>query len=250
MEKLDNKIEDIKVKATSFYTKYKGVILSFIILILIASFSIELFVHKSTTLEKIYQLERDKYRDSIVTLQDKTGEIVYKISERTVYEHSKAEKKTVDSLANILQIKEKEIARYQEIISETDFSKATGIIQEINVDVDSFHIYRYSYKDKFLEYDATASRDSLHYDKFIVRDSLYSIETKKTIGKKVYNDVVFKNLNPNVVITQSKSLSFEVPKEYSKFSLGAHIGINPITQQPVISVGLNIDILRFKKRIK
>jgi hypothetical protein len=200
--------------------------------------------------EEIYQLERDKYKDSIQILQDKTGDIVYKIHESTVYEHSLSEKKTVDSLAKILSIKEKEISNYKQIISKTDFSKATAQIDTIYIDKDSFPVYEYKYRDDFLEYYAIASKDSLKYNKLLVIDSLYLLEASKKIGKKIFKELTVKNTNPSVVITDLKSLSFETPKEYSKFSLGAHLGYNVFTQQPTISIGLNFDVIRFKKKIK
>lgn len=251
LEQIKNKTVDILNETNNWFQRNKTYIISGIGILLIATIAISGYITRSSYLKaEAYQLERDKYKDSILVLQDKTGDIVYKIKEKTIYEHSKEEKRIVDSLSKILLVKNKEISNYKEIISQTDFSKATGKIDTITLSSDSTYIYHYSYKDNFLEYKVDASKDSLHYNLFQVRDSLYILESKKTFKKKEYFDLTIKNLNPSVIITQAKSLSYNVPKEYSKISLGVHLGINPFNQEPTISIGLNYDILRFKKKIK
>lgn len=197
-----------------------------------------------------YEIVRDKLKDSVIVSTDKAGDVIYEAYEKLIYEISPADKKRADSLADLLKIKEKELDKYIEIISKTDYSKATGKVDTIEVDTSGrFPIYKYSYSDKFIQYKAVASKDSLHFDKLEIVDSLYALYKKKKFGDKEYQEIVIKNINPNTKITGLKSLSFEQPKEYRRISVGVHGGIDVISRKPVISIGVNYDLIRFKKKI-
>ena len=111
-------------------------------------------------------------------------------------------------------------------------------------------VYEYSHSGRNLKYMATAYPDSLKFTLLQTRDSLYLLTTTKKIGKREYKSINIINSNPNTTIEGIKSIDFAVPKEYGRLSLGVHGGIDVVNRQPVISIGLNYDIIRFKKKIK
>lgn len=199
-----------------------------------------------------YSVERQKYLDSVQYYRNKAGDIVAHGYEKQKYETSKEDRKTIDSLRKQLSLSKREINSYLRIINSTDYTPAsTGKTDTIILrGKDSLPIYKYSYNDGRLKYKASAYPDSLKFTLFQTTDSIYALYSNKKIGKKTFREIHIVSSNPSTITTGIKTISYETPKQYSPISLGVHAGIDIISRQPVISIGINYDILRIKKKIK
>jgi len=194
---------------------------------------------------------RQKYMDSVEYYKSRSGKVVAQTYEKLKIQVSLEEKKEIDSLRRELSLKDRQLQGYLKIVSSTDYSKATGKIDTIiRKDSISLPIYKYSYSDPYLKYKATAYPDSLKFLLFETIDSVYVMYSTTKIGKTEYTRAHIMHSNPNTTTLGATSISYRVPREYRRLSLGMHVGMNVFSKNPVISVGLNYDVLRLKKKIK
>lgn len=200
-----------------------------------------------------YNAIRNLYMDSVLYYKNRAGQMVAKTYTKTKYETSPADKKVIDSLRKQLSLSKKEISHYLRVIAASDYidnSSGKADAMYYMPQNPTLPVYEYSHSGSNLKYKATAYPDSLKFTLLQTRDSLYVVTTSKKIGKKEYKSVNIINSNPNTLIDGITSIDFTVPKEYGRLSIGVHGGVDIVNRQPVISIGLNYDIIRFKKKIK
>lgn len=223
-------------------------LLAIVATVIVASIISNYYTHNK---DDEYNAQRKSLMDSVIYYKSKTGQIIAKTQEITKYESNPLERKEIDSLRKLLYLKNKEVDTYTKIISEANYGySANTQTREIIRIKDSFPAYRYIYVSPHLKYDAIASRDSLKFSLLQTTDSIYILTTKKNIGKKEYKELNIFNSNPYASITGVHSISLPIQKEYSKISIGLHAGMDVFSRKPVLSVGINYDIIRIKKKIK
>lgn len=222
----------------------------FLVLVMLLTSSIIFIVVKNQVLKSrqdTYGEGRLKYIDSLIYYRNRAGNVVAKVYEKVRYELTDNDKHLIDSLRTQLRLKQKEVAQVLSI-QKTTMYEADASISEVEFEKDTLPTYSYEFTSSYLEYRAKASPDSLRFSKFITKDSLYILYSKNKIGGRDYRKVHIMNTNPNSTIIGAKSFQYEEPREYSRLSFGLHAGINPINRQPVVSIGINYDIIRLKKK--
>ena len=194
-----------------------------------------------------YAKEHKALKDSIDVKIDKTGHQVATTSEtiEVLKEVSVEDTRKIDSLQKLLDIKPKEVIKYIEVATKTDYSKLVSAA----IDSVKNQIRFYSLNTNRIKYKAEASLDSLTFKQLVIQDTLQGVFTQKKIGKDTYNSFTARNTNKYVEFTDLDFVNKEpIPKVKGPWGLGIHGGYDPFRKQPVVSVGVNYTIIRFNKK--
>ena len=217
-----------------------------VILILAIFFLFIIFFRHLVHVTPKYEIER-KYLDSVIYYRDKAGKTITKTYERLSYELSDADRNLIDSLRNQLSLKRKQLTEIQMVVEAGDYQHVNAKLDTFYIR-DSFPVYRYIYSDASIQYKAEASIDSLRFDYLRTRDSVYLITTTKKVKGIPYKEIHIAHTNQNINMVGVKSLSIKEEPRYRRFSLGAHVGYDPFNKRPAVSIGINLDLIRFKKK--
>lgn len=210
-----------------------------LLLLLIGFLARELSLARQVKIEKIA-----KSIDTIIQFKTVTGKTAYK-----VYEKSVVDSQMVDSLARELRIKQKEIERYITIVSESNYSGIKTVERDtVYIGPDSIHIpgSYIEFRNHYIDLAASIT-DSVRFYRLLTLDTLSGVFQHTVIGGQSFNKFIATHSSPYSRIVGLEDIKVAEEPKYRRWALGAHAGWNPFTRQPDFSIGINYDVLRFKK---
>jgi len=239
---------------------YAIVILALVIVGVVVFYSLKVRKMQNT----ISALHNKTLIDSTLLYTDKTGHTVAAKGAVSVGLIPPDKSKEIDSLLNIIannavvnaNLDKKNLVNYSNIKTNGDYSSAqpTKVVQS-----DKDTIVHFTFKDSYLDYDFSLDTDSLLLkNNFLhTRDSIDLFSTQQKIGKDYFNNIYIRNRSPYNHVIQADSYQYKVPVEYSRWSIGGQIGVgvplnttnwNAKSIQPYVGIGVNFQIIRFKKK--
>lgn len=191
--------------------------------------------------------------DSLKLERNEKGELVAKIS---AYKTQRTEDfikfATKDSLTKELQKEVKSMRRYlKRQGSVTKFSTQTDIEASNKTEVSGtidYPVYKSSFNlDNWVIGNTRATKDSTYVDFKVNNDYSLTIGVEPTgflgLGRgKPFGQVT--NKNPYSTVKTMRTYNVALPKD-KKWGIGAYIGVNPITGDPMLIIGGGYNLIKF-----
>lgn len=201
-------------------------------------------------------LVNDTLNNKMKTYIDENGKLHARVETFDVDKKAYQElnKQQLDSIADVLNIKTKNINTLTSIITKTSGSIKTkidsvSVIVDKDGKKDTLKQYQFEYNDNWLWFNGNIIDDTL-YANYSIMDSLSLVYFSKNkglfgLGKKTnYLDITSQNPNLKFVNTKNIQLNTEKPK---RWNVGPYIGYgyDGIKWTPSIGISLQYGFIRF-----